>query len=77
MEALIISKQDALKNLSKIIQQKEFCYFLSADYLSYVKIRNQLGDQYNIQTLGQEFHEAIKRIKNDYLSFCHMLYLAN
>jgi hypothetical protein len=74
---LILSKNTALKQLAGEFAPGAECYFLSDDYVTLTKIRKQLRPGCDIKTLERDFHETLDRIKDDFLLFCHELYLKN
>lgn len=77
MDVTIISKNEALKRLDKMVSSKDVCYYLSEDYSSLARIRKSVGYPYDIKILGDRFHAAIVEIGKSYLQFCHKVGLKN
>lgn len=73
MNVSVYTKECALKNLARTATGQDVCYFLSDDYLSYVRLRDTLGGRCPIHLPGKAFHEAIRAIETDFLLFCHRI----
>lgn len=74
---LILSKKTALRHLPEKFTPGCDCYFLSDDYVSMTKIQKGLNPGLAVKTLEKSFHKTLDEIKDDFLLFCHDLYLKN
>ena len=73
MNVTIYTKARAVKDLAGTVTDRDICYFLSDDYLSYDRLRNDLKGKSPLHLAGQAFHEAIRKVETDFLRFCHQI----
>lgn len=74
---LILSKKTALRHLAEKFTAGSECYFLNDDYVTLTQIQKKLKPGCAVKTLEKDFHEIVNEIKDDFLLFCHDLFLKN
>lgn len=76
-DILVLSKQKAVYDLSKVIGTYKKCYYLSSDYLTLIEIRRKFGYEFSILSMGAKFHDVIEGIEKAFLYFSHKINLKN
>lgn len=72
-QILIMSKQTALKRLSKEILPTDECYYLHDDYIDFLKIKRTISPKHEIHLLGKRFHEILSGVQEEFLHLCHTI----
>lgn len=67
-EIILITKKDALPLLPGIITKNDLCYYLSDDYLYFLKLNKYLPNNCQILNLSGYFQEALRNLRQTFLN---------